>query len=626
MVLVLGGCGTFETYKSTKVEVAKVKPLPEGGRTVPENCGNGVCDLAAGETVANCAMDCSLARVASYNKQTLCENVEQVFTPALMQGGVPTIDQQIDQVLVAVADLNRNAPPGAARRAVRVIGRAHTSNEQLCGNGFAINTQQMTTLQEHLDAPGSGTPDPNLADVPARIECWQPDLTKPERVPTVVVAAGVQLFQLNTWLQQTHGPDCSQPPGASQALTRSYSLGFAVPQVREPSVAGAASTGTHGSAPGITTMISTYVEEVWGRHVVADTTGAPLAVELHASAARTGDAAVDAVAANDMRGLRAGIGMLGVITRLRFRLQDSFAIQAWGAKISDEGLFRAPDGPFALLKGCEFGYLNWFPSHHKLVKTCGKKAPHVLPGDLGAQNNLLNPPIPEAFLPSFSSSLRYGVDHTCWNCILEGLRLNSFFPVPVRDFDGQADAGQSVVGPSYLMMSSVLSPEQKAVSEEDWEIAVPAQNAVAVLRYAKDYFLKHSMCFPLIGIFLRFGRVEDATVMAHVSAGGAFKSGDPMMYFEMVFYEPTDRSEEQQAALRAPYMEVARTLIEQYGARPHWGKSRIEVIQMEAAANGGQGNYDPASRGTFQDIAAKYDPLGVFQNDFGIKAQIIKSH
>ena len=198
-----------------------------------------------------------------------------------------------------------------------------------------------------------------------------------------------------------------------------------------------------------------------------------------------------------------------------------------------------------------------------------------------------------------------------------------YFPVPVRDFDGQAQDGDAIVGPAYMMMSSALSSEEQGITEDDWEIALPAQNAVAALTEAKALFKKHKLYFPLVGIFLRFGRVEDGVWMASAAAGGAFQAGDPMMYFEMVFFAPPGADATQQAVSRQPFKEIAEVLINRFGGRPHWGKSRQEIAHLESVANGGMGNYGPDNRAQFQKVAAKYDPLRLFENSFALDTGLL---
>jgi hypothetical protein len=152
------------------------------------SCGNGVCESRRGENETTCGADCVPALIKSYNNQTLCRGVTRVFQPA----SIAEVQNIIRETKLRGENL-------------RIVGRLHSANEQLCNVGAVISTEKLTRIIALEQFNGQDT---------------------------VLAEAGVTLYQLSEWLHE-----------------RNRSLGFITIGFRDVSIAGAAATGSHGSSP-----------------------------------------------------------------------------------------------------------------------------------------------------------------------------------------------------------------------------------------------------------------------------------------------------------------------------------------------------------------------------------------
>jgi FAD/FMN-containing dehydrogenase len=525
----LVACGLAETRK---VEQAGEASCP--GVSFAVGCGDRACDARAGEDRVSCPADCSAAAVRSYNAQTLCEDLEALVEPASVGE------------LQAVIRRAR-----AEQRPVRVIGRRHTSNEQLCSDGYVVSTAKLTEAL-HIE--------------------------RFEGVETVVTEPGIRLGDLNDWLD-----------------ARGRSLGFAVLGTRDPTIAGAIATGSHGSSPHHSDVLSNLVQSI-------DLVGAD--GELHEySRGRTPPAM--------WKTLTASLGLAGVMTRLRLRIEPSFNLGVEVTYHSDLELGRGA-GPIDYVRECDYGQLNWFPGQHRVVKTCGIRS--ELPRQVGATNRLLAPDFAAWISGPAERALQHGSCRAAFNCrVLERLRLRQFVNTPpfFRKMHAEsADRSQHfVVGGGARMMSSELTDLQEGIVQHDFELAIPAQNAAAAFAAARRYFDAEDLCFPLVGVFIRFARVEDESWLAHTGASGRFRVGDTAVFFEMPIYIPGGISEARMAEYLRPYKEWVRRLIVDFGARPHWGKNDAWVFDLQDPAVAYGDGWD-----TFRATITELDPDGMFAN------------
>jgi FAD/FMN-containing dehydrogenase len=546
-------------YQSAVRAVDQELMRVEGTRGCPGTdlvltCGDRKCDASLGETQGNCPSDCISAPVRSYNQQTLCSEVQKVHTPETAE--------ELRDVLASALH---------AGQKVRVVGRLHSANSQLCTPGVVISTERFNRIQ---------------------------GLEKLEGQDVVSVDAGVTMEVLTEWLHE-----------------RGKSLGFAIMGFRGVSIGGAVATGSHGSSavhPAILSSRVLAVEMIDGR-------GRLLRVDAKGVRLLTGGSilATASVPAEDwLKAVRAHLGTLGAVTRLWLAVESQFNLDVRVTNHSDDILIGKSDALLAQVKDCDYGQLNWFPGTEKVIKTCGKKT--FRNADSGAQNVLLNPTVPESFIKPVKKVLQYGACHPFLNCLVEKARHATFvFQPPFEKLNekGEVERTREVIGPSNRMMSSVLTRHQDGFFQMDWEIAVPASKAQAAIEEVRRFARERKICLPLVGVFIRFAPSEDASLLAHTTAHGDFKKGEPVVFIEMPVYLPTAFPKEMANEYDSRYEDFARLMIERFSGRAHWGKNRDWAFELHRE----RGTYG-SNLERFRKVMRALDPAGVFQNEFARQA------
>lgn len=172
-------------------------------------------------------------------------------------------------------------------------------------------------------------------------------------------------------------------------------------------------------------------------------------------------------------------------------------------------------------------------------------------------------------------------------------------------------AEPEVVARWYLAMSSELAKIRPI--ERDWEIFIPQRHTMGALSAVAAYFKANKICLPLIGVFIRFAPVEDATLLAHTVALPDDVVGEPGMFIELPVFLPAKLTCSDQERYEKPYADLAETLVRDYGGRGHWAKNRASLFQLQRRLD----TYDENLR-IFRKITKNLDPSGMFANQFGI--------
>lgn len=522
--------GNVQTYAEKSVGM-----LGCPGLKLAVSCGNGKCEPKQGENADTCPVDCVPPLIKSYNNQTLCRGVTHVYKP--------TTTAEVQEIV-------HNAYMHGQK--VRVVGKLHSANEQLCTTGVIISTESLNRV--------------------IGIETFNGK-------ETVVTEPGTTLFELADWLH-----------------AKNRSLGYALIGFRGVSVAGAAATGSHGSSMKHSNIISSAVETMW----IVNSRG-----ELNEYSELN-------TKPTTWKALRANLGMLGVVVRLRMKIQPQFNLDVNVTFHNDRELFRRT-GAMSLVRDCDYGLLNWFPGTHRVMKTCGTVTNEKVTPE--ANNSLLDPVIPSWLADPFKSVLQYGACYRPISCLMENFRyLDLRFKPPFmgKNEFGMVEPMDSLVGPSHRMVTSNLSPYQAGLTQMDWELAVPSSKAQAALEAVREHIRKNKICLPLVGVFLRFAPSEDATLLAHTVSDGEFKKGEPVMFIEMPVYLPHGFTKEQRAQYDRPFEDIVKMLITNFNARPHWGKNRdwAFVLARDLKSYGQKFN-------EFREIVSELDPSGTFMNDWG---------
>lgn len=437
-------------------------------------------------------------------------------------------------------------------KTVRAIGASHSATDIMCGEGIVIPMQNLNKVL---------------------------GLSKVNGVDVVETQSGVTVYQLSEWLHQK-----------GLALDGLPHMGF-----RDVTVGGSMATASHGSTVKHTGVISNIVEAI----EFIDGTGKKRYLERHSAEK------------NEFRALSASLGLLGIVTKVKLRVQKQFNLAVSVTYHHENRLLE--EGVIEQVKDCDYGQLNWFPGSNKFVKTCGvktNKRAHV-----GAHNELLKPRIPKFIVNPFKKVLQMGVCSNRLMCLVERVRYWQFKLQPPIVANNRRDKKKNrkfVIGPSHRMVSSHLTEDQDGFFQMDWEIAVPASRAQAAMKAIQKHTQKNSTCLPLVGVFIRFAPSEDKTLIGHTYADGKdWKEGEPAVFFEMPVYVPTGFSKERFAQYENQYIEFAQMLIKDFSGRPHWGKNREWTLNYALE----KGRYEKNLEAFF-NVVKKFDPNRVFRNKF----------
>jgi hypothetical protein len=132
---------------------------------------------------------------------------------------------------------------------------------------------------------------------------------------------------------------------------------------------------------------------------------------------------------------------------------------------------------------------------------------------------------------------------------------------------------------------------------DDLEFAVPLNRVAEAIRDVQEIASKTKTCFPMFGLYLRFGLQKDSLI-------GATRSG-PVAYVEVhILKNPTGGPH-----IGYPFIdELRQVLVQKYGGQPHFGKNFVsDFYGIESRIE---------SFEKFRKVAEKYDPKGLFQNKF----------
>ena len=495
------------------------------------HCGNLKCEPRKGEDSFSCAIDCSTSPLHSYNYQTVCRTVTQIGTP-----------ETAEEVQVAVLDAIIHG------RTFRAIGSAHSANSTICSEGDVISTSRLNRI--------------------IGLESFNGE-------ETVVLEPGVKLGQLVDWLH-----------------ARNLALGYAFPNYREVTIAGAISTGSHGSSRIHSASITSLMRS-------ADVINARGEL-VHYSAAETKPELWQAA--------HVSLGALGVVTRLRLKVVPQFNVEM-AATFHHESYLFGENETLTLGAPCDYDQIVWFPSKKYYMRICGRetqKSP-----DLEPRNMFL--------FQSKSQSgdltrrmLHFGRFNHTLNKFMESVRYSGLRKAPPfqkKDANGVLWRTGQVVGPSHHVLISGATPGQQFFTATDWEVAIPAAKAGEALHFVRDYMHRNRISLPIFGVILRFVPSERVSLMAHTATQGLFKENEPALIVEFPVYDPGSLTPLIKDFVNYPYENLIRELIVKFQARPHWGKNSDRIFEFATQHDVFGSNLD-----LFEQEVKLQDPNGTFLN------------
>lgn len=439
---------------------------------------------------------------------------------------------------------------------VRVVGTRHSVNNQYCNDGIIIGTANLNKIIGIERNQGGSE--------------------------SVWVEPGVTVGDLAEWLH-----------------TRNRTLGYAQLGFRLATVGGAIANGAHGSSIFHTAVISNIVE----------------AVTLVDSNGRIREISEGQGETDEIRAARAHLGVLGPIVKVKLKIIPQFRLRV-DVTTGEDALLLRERGVFKQAEACDYALINWFPNTHRFVKTCGVQTQER--AEDGAENSLLNPPVPSILMQPYKAVLHLGICHDKLNAAIEGVRyLQLKWIPPIRKADdfGYLSSTYHAVGYSHRMMTSALIRSDKKFFTNDWELAVPYSQAQNAVRAVSLYAEQTGMRLPLVGMFLRFAPSEEKTLLAHTTSVGKFKKGEPVVFFEFPTPVPVGFGELSTNEINRTYEELARLLITQFGARLHWGKNKQFAFGVQKELKPYGDNFD-----RFNAVRHEFDPSGMFVTDFDVNA------
>jgi FAD/FMN-containing dehydrogenase len=437
-------------------------------------------------------------------------------------------------------------------RRVRVVGSLHSATDIVCGDGSTIVMQDFDQII---------------------------GLEQFEGETVVRAESGVTFGELNAWLAE-----------------RGYSLDFAVTGFNGISLGGAVGTGIHGTTP---SARDSFPGNVMSMTVV---TADGAAQEYSAGQSD----------ANVWRALRTNLGLLGVVTEMRVRVVPRFKLRVQTDYPPAAALFE-PGGYDALMAGCEFGYLQYFPTIPTLVRVCGVESDDALTP--GARSNLLSPNIPIELQTPFITALQGAAcDPDGFGCLLQGFRFIQLLVQPPFGADGpngEEINPADLVGWADQMVTGTFRAGQPKVESNEWEVTVPAKQADEALAATRDILEGTRSCLPLVGVFIRYGKAEATSFLSPNAALGQFDDGERVLHLAITTFRPLAFSDAREAAYDAPFVDLVDTLVTSYGGRLHWGKNRNETFAHAALDGAVDDRIAP-----FQAVLDQVDPYGVFGSEW----------
>ncbi|KAJ6638939.1 L-gulono-1,4-lactone dehydrogenase, partial [Pseudolycoriella hygida] len=124
------------------------------------------------------------------------------------------------------------------------------------------------------------------------------------------------------------------------------------------------------------------------------------------------------------------------------------------------------------------------------------------------------------------------------------------------------------------------------------------------IKAVKKIVEKTPTSFPIQGILLRFSDNSD------IYMSTAY--GRQTVHFEFYLWNRDDIYNNASGSL-AGYQTILQTLVNEFNGRSHWGKSGLVYHSSDSIDK----KLDETARTNFIDVMNKYDPNGVFMNNFG---------
>lgn len=296
-----------------------------------------------------------------------------------------------------------------------------------------------------------------------------------------------------------------------------WDLGLAMTNLGDidrQSIAGAISTGTHGTGTGF----------------------GGIATQVRALEMMTADGRLVRCSRDEQKDLfdaaRVGLGALGVITRVTIECAPAFALRAIETPSTLRATLDDLDNTVAAVDHFEF---YWFPHTDRVLTKRNTR----LPG--------------EAVLDPLNKVRAYVDDELLSNTVFEGLnRVVTRFPAAIPRLN--ALSARALSARDYTDRSYRVFASSRTVRFVEMEYAVPAAEIGSVLREV-DRWLERSAVPISFPVEVRFAAPDDIWLSTAYGRSTA--------YLAVHQYHRRDHRE---------YFDAVERICRGVGGRPHWGK------------------------------------------------------
>ncbi|NRD75242.1 FAD-binding protein [Shewanella sp. VB17] len=296
---------------------------------------------------------------------------------------------------------------------------------------------------------------------------------------------------------------------------------------------------------------------------------------------------------------RVNLGVLGVVVEATIQLEDAFKVHA-----DVKGYRNDSDLEEVILDVARHNYsanIAWFPGLGRYTRTLYNPVP------LDTQGEAYNAQADVSSIQQFFFELLFNASHEVLGsglqCLAASVRYDNRASSYFRDINTGKKVRQNPTGFSDQMQYFQCKDPNKCV----WDTLPIALQEVAIeidrlpewISDVREIVAKNSKtCFPLNGIYFRFGKASSSYLGMSAGRDSAF-----------VGIEYTLR----QAGEKEPKnyfvnLEIEQMSLRKYNARPHWGKNSVAIFE------------DMPSRfpqwPAFLAAKAELDPHNVFTNPF----------
>ncbi|KAL1921709.1 uncharacterized protein VTP21DRAFT_10351 [Calcarisporiella thermophila] len=311
---------------------------------------------------------------------------------------------------------------------------------------------------------------------------------------------------------------------------------------------------------------------------------------------------------SDFSAFRVHLGLLGVVVEIHLPLVNQYKVSVQLYRSSEEILFN--DVALELARKTDFFQLWWFPSSRSVVVSLGNYTSLDVPGN--AIFNLI-PDVAEFKVGVVHLLVEHlqALNSTRGMFLFQYMTESSLYKNMLGRPAILSEDGKKVMNPatgySFNMLSSRCtkcpwSPTKYPVRDDEIAMALPLDRFADIIKDMRAIFELNPVPFPLIGIYFRFSPASDSLM--------GIETGRETLHIDFASIMRANPRDTPRLGL-ATYQAIGQMLVDKYDGRPHFGKNGLYYSSAAVASRA----YPNLER--FAEIVERYDPTGVFMNDYG---------